>query len=57
MTSVCLYVVIKSASHCNNVINKVHYLISLDVNLNDKVIELINALQRVEGVEVESSLN
>ena len=37
--------------------NKVHYLISLDVNLNDKVIELINALQRVEGVEVESSLN
>lgn len=37
--------------------NKVHYLISLDVNINDKVIELINALQRVEGVEVESSLN
>lgn len=37
--------------------NKVHYLISLDVNLNDKVIELIKALQNIEGVEIESSLN
>lgn len=38
-------------------IKKVHYLISLDINQNDKVINLINRLKRMEGVEVESTTN
>lgn len=37
--------------------NKVHYLISLDVNLNDQVADLIEMLRNIKGVEVESSLN
>lgn len=38
-------------------IRKVHYLISLDINQNDKVINLINRIKRMEGVEVESTTN
>lgn len=36
---------------------KVHYLITLDVNDNDKVIEIISQLRQMEGIEVESTLN
>lgn len=36
---------------------KVHYLISLDINLNDAVIGLIKQLENIGGVEVESTLN
>ena len=36
---------------------KVHYLISLDINKNDEVANLIARLQRMEGVEIESTIN
>lgn len=36
---------------------KVHYLITLDININDRVIDIIDSLKNIEGVEVESSLN
>jgi ParB-like chromosome segregation protein Spo0J len=36
---------------------KVHYLISLDINDNDKVIPLIDQLKQIEGVTVDSTLN
>lgn len=36
---------------------KVHYLISLDVNDNDRIIEMIAQLRKMEGIEVESTLN
>lgn len=36
---------------------KVHYLVSLDINLHDKVIGLIKQLESIGGVEVESTLN
>jgi len=36
---------------------KVHYLISLDINDNDKVLEVIEELKEMEGVEIESTLN
>ncbi|MGI6269808.1 MAG: ParB/Srx family N-terminal domain-containing protein [Candidatus Howiella sp.] len=36
---------------------KVHYLISLDINQNDQVAGLIKQLAETEGVEVESSLD
>lgn len=36
---------------------KVHYLITLDINENDKVIDLIKQIENVEGVEVDSTLN
>ena len=38
-------------------IKKVHYLISLDINSNDKIINLIERRKRIEGVEVESTTN
>lgn len=38
-------------------VKKVHYLISLDINQNDKVINLINRIKRMEGIEVESTTN
>lgn len=38
-------------------LKKVHYLISMDINLNDKVAELICALKRIDGVEIESTIN
>lgn len=37
--------------------SKVHYLISLDINHNDKIIEILERLKEMEGVEIESSLN
>lgn len=37
--------------------SKVHYLITIDVNDNDKIIDLISELRNKEGVEVESTLN
>ena len=36
---------------------KVHYLISCDINLHDKIVDLINQLREMEGVEIESALN
>ena len=36
---------------------KVHYLISLDINRNDEVIKLIKQIESIGGVEVESTLN
>jgi ParB family transcriptional regulator, chromosome partitioning protein len=36
---------------------KVHYLVTTDVNNNDRIIDLIDELRRTEGVEVESTLN
>ena len=36
---------------------KVHYLISLDINKNDEIANLIVRLQRIEGVEIESTIN
>ena len=38
-------------------IRKVHYLISLDINKNDEIAYYINKIQKVEGVEVESTTN
>ena len=35
----------------------VHYLISLDVNHNDKIVGLLEQIKRIEGVEIESTLN
>lgn len=37
--------------------SKVHYLISLDINQNDKLIEMLEQIKMIEGVEIESSLN
>lgn len=37
--------------------HKVHYLISLDINDNDKVVDVIAQLREMEGIEVESTLN
>lgn len=36
---------------------KVHYLITVDINKNDEVIDAIMALQEVDGVEVKTTLN
>ena len=36
---------------------KVHYLITLDINENDEVIDLIKQIESVGGVEVDSTLN
>lgn len=38
-------------------LKKVHYLISIDINKNDEVANLIARLQRMEGVEIESTIN
>ncbi|MEG1948702.1 MAG: ParB/Srx family N-terminal domain-containing protein [Clostridia bacterium] len=38
-------------------LKKVHYLISLDINKNDEIANLIARLQRMEGVEIESTIN
>jgi len=35
----------------------VHYMISLDVNDHDKIVDLIQAIKEIEGVQVESTLN
>jgi len=36
---------------------KIHYLISLDINDNDKVIDLIDDLRAIGGVEIDNTLN
>lgn len=36
---------------------KVHYLISADINLNDEIMEKLEELKMLGGVEIESSLN
>ncbi len=36
---------------------KGHYLITVDINHHDKVVELMQACREVEGVEVESTFN
>ena len=36
---------------------KVHYLITLDINDNDKVIDKIAEIREMEGIEVDSTLN
>ena len=38
-------------------IKKVHYLISLDINKNDQIANLISRIQGIEGVEIESTTN
>lgn len=37
--------------------SKVHYLISLDINLNDKIVDILEQLRKTKGVEIEFSLN
>lgn len=36
---------------------KVHYLISADLNKNDQILEVLDRLKEVGGIEIESSLN
>ena len=36
---------------------KVHYLITTDINNHDTIVDIIDKLKKMEGVEVESSLN
>ena len=36
---------------------KVHYLVTLDINDNDKVAEIMVKLRNTEGIEVESTIN
>lgn len=38
-------------------VKKVHYLISLDINKNDQIANLIARIQRIEGAEIESTIN
>ena len=38
-------------------LKKVHYLISLDINKNDQIINDIARLKRIEGIEIESTIN
>ncbi len=38
-------------------LRKVHYLISLDINKNDQIANLIARMQTIEGVEIESTIN
>lgn len=36
---------------------KVHYLISADINLNDVILKYLKELKDVEGIEIESTCN
>ncbi len=38
-------------------IKYVHYLVSLPVNENDKILPLIDSIKKIEGVEIESTTN
>ncbi|MCL2445917.1 MAG: ParB/Srx family N-terminal domain-containing protein [Oscillospiraceae bacterium] len=38
-------------------VTKAHYLISLDVNMNDRIIDMIAAMRNMEGVEVRATCN
>ena len=35
----------------------VHYMVTVDINHHDKIIDLIDQLKEIEGVEVESTIN
>ena len=35
---------------------QVHYLISMDINIHDRAVGLLDSLREMEGIEVESSL-
>ena len=37
--------------------SRVHYLISLDLNDNDKIVDILERAKKIEGVEIESTLN
>jgi len=37
--------------------SRVHYLISLDVNDNDKMLEILEQVKKIGGVEIESTTN
>lgn len=36
---------------------RVHYLISIDINDNDKMLEILEAVKKIGGVEIESTTN
>lgn len=36
---------------------KVHYLISVDINTHDKLLSIIEDIKKLEGVEIDSTLN
>ncbi|MCL2630430.1 MAG: ParB/Srx family N-terminal domain-containing protein [Firmicutes bacterium] len=36
---------------------RVHYLISLDINDNDKMLDILEAVKKIGGVEIESTTN
>lgn len=36
---------------------KVHYLISLDINYNDQFVDLLDKINKIPGVEIESTIN
>ena len=38
-------------------INKIHYLISGDINKNNEIIYFIDKIRKIEGVEIESTTN
>lgn len=38
-------------------ISKVHYLISADINLNNVILNIIESLRHISGVEIESTTN
>ena len=38
-------------------LRKVHYLISLDINKNDEIANILPLIQKIEGVEIESTIN
>ncbi|MCL2023634.1 MAG: ParB/Srx family N-terminal domain-containing protein [Oscillospiraceae bacterium] len=38
-------------------IQRVHYLISIDVNNNDRIIDIISTLKEIEGVEFRATCN
>jgi len=38
-------------------LKKVHYLISLDINKNGQIVDLLERISRIEGAEIESTIN
>ena len=38
-------------------LRKVHYLISLDINKNDEIANILPLIQKIEGVGIESTIN
>jgi len=37
--------------------SRVHYLISLDINDNDKILEILESVRKIGGVQIESTAN